>query len=412
MMVVVLGLTLDRIETNTRQQIAETERVISELLAGISKTALFSVEFGELQQYVEQVGSDPNVLRVLVSNRNGRIVASNRFADVGEPLPAQLTSTNDNHWRVLPIPKLGQLAIEFSTLPIQNTRRDAIRVGVVTALAGMVYIALMGIGFGFLLTRRLTQLSATAEQIGQGNFSTLIETEGSDEIATLARTIDSMQSQVRANILSLERQQAELVAARDELELRVKERTTELESANEKLRELSEVDPLTRIANRRRFDFAIDKEIRRAQRSGNPVSLIMLDVDYFKRYNDHYGHVGGDRCLAAIAGAIARASGHRPGDLAARYGGEEFAVILPETPLAGAHLVAERILDEIRALALPHEKSTVATIVTTSIGISCYEAQSRIQPEQLIAAADAALYTAKQNGRNCACGQELQGGIQ
>lgn len=411
-MVVVLGLTLDRIETNTRQQIAETERVISELLAGISKTALFSVEFGELQQYVEQVGSDPNVLRVLVSNRNDRIVASNRFADVGETLPAQLTSTADNHWRVLPIPKLGQLAIEFSTLPIQNTRRDAIRVGVVTALAGMVYIALMGIGFGFLLTRRLTHLSATAEQIGQGNFSTLIETEGRDEIAILARTIDGMQSQVRANILSLERQQAELVAARDELELRVKERTTELENANEKLRELSEVDPLTRIANRRRFDFAIDKEIRRAQRSGNPVSLIMLDVDYFKRYNDHYGHVGGDRCLAAIAGAIARASGHRPGDLAARYGGEEFAVILPETPLAGAHLVAERILDEIRALALPHEKSTVATIVTTSIGISCYEAQGRIQPEQLIAAADAALYTAKQKGRNCACGQELQGGIQ
>ena len=410
-MVVVLGLTLDRIEENTRKQIGETERVISELLAGISKAALFSVEYGELQHYVEQVSSDPNIRRVLVSNRNGRIVASSRFSDVGQPLPAELTNSASNHWRFQPLPNLGQLSIEFSTLPSQNTRREAIQVAVITALIGMIYIALMGIGFGFLLTRRLTQLSAAAEQIGQGNFSTRIETAGQDEIGVLARTIDGMQSHVRASILSLERHRAELEAARDELEERVKARTAELESANEKLRELSEVDPLTRIANRRRFDFAIDKEVRRAHRSRSPLSLIMLDVDYFKRYNDHYGHVGGDRCLAAIAGALSRAAGRRPGDVAARYGGEEFAVILPDTPMTGALLVANNILEEVHDLALPHAKSGTAPIVTVSIGISCYEAEESIQPEQLVASADAALYSAKQNGRNSVCALELQSGI-
>lgn len=412
MMVVVLGLTLDRIEKNTQQQIGETERVISDLLAGITKTALFSVEFGELQHYVEQVGRDPGIRRVMVSNRNGRIVASSRFSDVGQIAASSFPDTQDHYWRVMPVQNLGQLAIEFSSLALQNTRREAIQIGVLTALAGMVYIALMGVGFGFLLTRRLTQLSITAQQIGQGNFSTLIETDGSDEIAVLAQTIDGMQTQVRANILSLERHQAELVAARDELEQRVKERTAELETVNEKLRELSEIDPLTRIANRRRFDYAIDKEVRRAHRSASPISLIMLDVDFFKKYNDCYGHVEGDRCLAAVAGAIARAAGRRPGDVAARYGGEEFAVILPDTPLTGAHLVADNILDEIRTLALPHEKSNTAPFVTASIGISCYEATQLIQPEQLVAAADAALYTAKQNGRNRAVGQSMQGSIQ
>ena len=411
MMVVVLGLTLDRIETNTRQQIAETERVISELLVGISRTALFSVEYGELQHHVEKVATDPNIRRVMVSNRNGRVVASDHFGDVGQAAPTDIHPDGDHPWRVIPIDQLGQVAIQFSAAPFEKTRRDAIQVGVLTALASMVYIALMGIGFGFLLTRRLTQLSAAAEQIGQGNFSTRIDTEGKDEIGVLARTIDGMQTQVRTNILTLELHQAELVAARDQLELRVKERTAELEVANEKLRELSEVDPLTRIGNRRRFDFSIDGEVRRAYRSTRPLSLIMLDVDHFKRYNDHYGHLAGDRCLTAIASAIGRAAGRRPGDLAARYGGEEFAVILPETPLAGAHLVAENILEEVRALALPHAKSPTAAIVTVSIGVSCYDADKWIQPEQLIAAADAALYTAKQGGRNRAFGQTMDIGI-
>lgn len=412
MMVVVLGLTLDRIEENTRVRVAETERMISELLVGISRTALFSVEFGELQQYVEQVARNPDVRRILVSNRNGRVVASDRFSDVGQVVPVDvLPDSTDHYWRVLPVANLGHLAIKFSTLPLQNTRREAIRIGMATALGGMAFIALMGVGFGYLLTRRLTQLSIAASQIGSGNFSTPIETSGHDEITILARTLDSMQTRVRTNVDSLRWQQAELIAARDELELRVRERTEELETANQKLLELSEIDPLTRIANRRRFDSALDKEAQRAHRSNAPISLIMLDVDLFKRYNDHYGHVAGDRCLTAIAGAITRAAARRPGDIAARYGGEEFAVILPDTDLAGAHEVAEYILAEVHKLALPHALSTVANSVTVSIGFSCHEASECLQPEQLVAAADAALYNAKQSGRNRAFGQPLQTGI-
>jgi len=407
LMVVVLGLTLDRIEENTRKHTRETERVIAELLAGVGQTALFSVEFGELQQYVEEVGRDPNIRRVLVSNRNGRVVASNRFSEVGQMMPAIADSENF-YWRLRPLENLGQIAIEFSILPMQETRREAIKVGVVTALIGMFYIALMGVGFGYLLTRQLTQLSAAAREIGDGNLSTIIDTEGHDEVAVLAATLDGMQSRIRDNIRALEQHQAELVAARDELELRVRERTAALEVANEKLRELSEADPLTRIANRRRFDDAIDKEVRRAHRSNQPLSVLMLDVDFFKRYNDRYGHVQGDHCLIAVAGAIARAAGRRPGDVVARYGGEEFAVILPDTPLAGAGLVADRILQEVRALALPHESSGVAAQVTVSVGYSCYQKTDLlILPEHLVGAADTALYSAKHGGRNRIVGQEL-----
>lgn len=173
----------------------------------------------------------------------------------------------------------------------------------------------------------------------------------------------------------------------------------ELEAANSRLRDLSLLDSLTGISNRRRFDQRLDEEWSRAARNGEPLSLLMIDIDFFKNFNDTYGHVAGDQCLVDVASALAR-SLHRPADLVARYGGEEFAVILPATNGEGAGEVAERLRVEIERLALPHESSAAAPCLTISIGAATAHPRADISPYSLVKAADQALYQAKTQGRN------------
>ncbi len=158
-------------------------------------------------------------------------------------------------------------------------------------------------------------------------------------------------------------------------------------------------DGLTGLANRRHFDDVLAHEFNTHVRSGAALSLILIDVDLFKQFNDRYGHFAGDECLRQIAGAIARAI-TRTTDLAARYGGEEFACILPMTDRAGAILIAHHIQDEVRALGIAHESSTVAPHVTVSIGVATATCSSAMSTESVIKLADAQLYAAKLNGRN------------
>jgi len=159
-------------------------------------------------------------------------------------------------------------------------------------------------------------------------------------------------------------------------------------------------DGLTGIANRRHFDVAMEKEHRRAKRGGTPLSLLMIDIDHFKAYNDHYGHQKGDQCLIQVAAALAGIL-KRPCDLMARYGGEEFAMILPETDVDQALLMAEAIRARTQQLAIPHERTTDASqLVTVSIGIATQKAEATVEIDALIGAADRALYQAKRNGRN------------
>jgi diguanylate cyclase (GGDEF)-like protein len=179
----------------------------------------------------------------------------------------------------------------------------------------------------------------------------------------------------------------------------VEEKTEELQLANEALSRLSFLDALTGLANKRRFDEALSNEWRRAQRSGTPLALAMADVDGFKAYNDAFGHPQGDRCLAAIAGVLARSVG-RAGDLAARYGGEEFVVLLPGVDRPSALQVAEAIRRGVAALAIPHPASPTGSVVTISLGVAaCVPAQGSPMAS-LVSEADAALYRAKQAGRN------------
>ncbi|MBT9455896.1 MAG: diguanylate cyclase [Burkholderiaceae bacterium] len=183
------------------------------------------------------------------------------------------------------------------------------------------------------------------------------------------------------------------------LEQHVHERTVALEAANAQLATLSFTDGLTRLPNRRRFDETLEAEFARHRRSGTQLSLIMLDIDHFKAFNDTYGHVAGDECLRAVGGAIAKLV-NRSSDLAARFGGEEFAVILPETEAPGAAQLAERLRAGIEALQIPHANSLVAPVVTVSLGVVTVLPAKLSNPLEALSLADALLYQAKSGGRN------------
>jgi diguanylate cyclase (GGDEF)-like protein len=174
--------------------------------------------------------------------------------------------------------------------------------------------------------------------------------------------------------------------------------THKLEDAIETLRKVSILDSLTGISNRRHFDDILDKEWRRALRSNLPLFLYMIDLDHFKPYNDHYGHVRGDEALARVAGAI-KGCLKRPGDLAARYGGEEFAVLLPATEELGALRVAEIMRQKVEDLGIEHCQ-TPAGKVTISLGVAEAILDRKLSPVDMVNHADKALYQAKEQGRN------------
>ncbi len=178
-----------------------------------------------------------------------------------------------------------------------------------------------------------------------------------------------------------------------------KEAEAALQAVNRELARMATVDGLTQIANRRRFDECLEQEWRRMQRERKPLALMLGDIDFFKFYNDYYGHQMGDDCLWAVAQAVAD-NVRRPADLAARYGGEEFAVILPNTPLEGAVHVAETIRRAVAELQINHSRSAVAAYVTMSIGVSAVVPGQEGSIERLLQTADSALYQAKSGGRN------------
>ncbi len=184
-----------------------------------------------------------------------------------------------------------------------------------------------------------------------------------------------------------------IVRARVRTQLILRERTRQL-------MRLASIDGLTGLANRRSFDETLDQEWRRARRNHTPLSLALIDIDYFKRYNDHYGHQAGDDCLKTVATTLAHAA-ERPGEIVARYGGEEFAVVLPVCDAKTAAALAEKMRSRIEELMLPHAGSTIGH-VTISCGVATLAVDGDDLPDEaaLISAADQALYAAKEAGRN------------
>ncbi len=174
------------------------------------------------------------------------------------------------------------------------------------------------------------------------------------------------------------------------------------------LREWVYLDGLTSVSNRSGFDERLASEWARARRNGSALSVVLIDVDHFKRFNDCYGHQAGDDALRRVAAAL-RQGIRRPGDLLARYGGEEFVCLLPETPLDGALTLARTLADSVAALGIAHADSPTGDFLTISLGVGSIDADATGSAESLVQTADAQLYLAKTSGRNRVCGSTLAG---
>jgi diguanylate cyclase (GGDEF)-like protein len=193
-----------------------------------------------------------------------------------------------------------------------------------------------------------------------------------------------------------------LLAQADEMDRKNRELTEtrrQLEHRNRDLERISALDTLTQIANRGRFDGALRQEWRRCARDESPLSLVFCDIDYFKRFNDTYGHQAGDECLVRVAQAMDETL-NRPADLVARYGGEEFIALLVDTDVEGARMLAERMRARIESLRVEHRASDVCPYLTVSLGVATIVPQVAVRPEDLVDLADRALYAAKEGGRN------------
>ncbi|ADH86025.1 diguanylate cyclase domain-containing protein [Desulfurivibrio alkaliphilus] len=202
--------------------------------------------------------------------------------------------------------------------------------------------------------------------------------------------------------LQLDRQQRLLAQKSAELDRKVRELLgvkSQLEEANARLNELSLTDALTGLANRRCFQETIHTEWRRAMRNRHPLTLVLGDIDSFKQFNDNFGHLVGDECLVRIA-AVIRSPLMRPSDLAARFGGEEFVILLPETDLEGGRHLAETVRQEVEKMSVEHPESGTRLQLTMSFGVSSVVPQPEFSEQDLICAADKALYVAKEGGRN------------
>lgn len=273
-------------------------------------------------------------------------------------------------------------------------------------LAALGGVILLNIAISRGLVNPIRGLSRASQKIAEGDFSHPVQDSSVQELSLLANSFTRMSQEIRQSRQQLEdysRSLEQKVSDRTQaLQQEIQHRTaaeTALQSANQALQRLAYLDGLTQIANRRRFDEQLMQEWQRMKRDQLPLSLILCDVDYFKQYNDTYGHQAGDDCLRNVAQAIA-VSARRPPDLAARYGGEEFVVLLPNTSIAGALDVAKAIQTCIKDLQLPHRRSEASQHVTASFGVASLVPNAETTPEQLLAKVDQALYQAKIEGRD------------
>lgn len=227
------------------------------------------------------------------------------------------------------------------------------------------------------------------------------------ETVNVSKTGDEVPIEVTVNYVQFEGRAFNCSIVRDISERKRAE--AELRSLNERIRRLSLTDALTNLPNRRNFDMTLQNELERHAQSAKPLSLVLLDVDAFKQFNDTYGHVRGDEALQAVAESLGQTEPVSSGTIA-RYGGEEFAVILPETPLSLAVKWAERSRLNIERMAIAHASSPAAPHVTASFGVVTFDDCREVTPMNVLLAVDAALYEAKRRGRNCVVGSSAQGG--
>ncbi|MGI0489169.1 diguanylate cyclase domain-containing protein [Pantanalinema rosaneae CENA516] len=313
---------------------------------------------------------------VRTDGRDGFLYISPRFRDWFETDPDLIVNDPSQLWRMIPIDdlKLIQQTVQQSRQSLQSW---SLEFRITTASGNLKWVNAFS----------TPELQPNGDVIWDGVVIDITDRKQIEQL--LADYSHTLERQVQERTLALKQE----IAERKKAEIALRRLNLELEH-------LVTLDGLTQVANRRQFDAYLTQEWNRAIREQSPLSLILCDVDYFKAYNDHYGHQKGDECLYQIAQAMSLLV-KRPTDLVARYGGEEFGIILPYTDAAGAYVVAETIRQGIAHLKLSHAQSAVNGYVTLSLGVATIVPTLDLLPDVLITAADTALYRAKHQGRDC-----------
>jgi diguanylate cyclase (GGDEF)-like protein len=352
-----------------------------------------------VEKLVEQTRQDFTILRD--PRHEASLLGSSTFV-IGKSCPYHIDYRDND---LLFIDALYPDIMGKTAFIIRNTlKRDimhggyeAIRFALITLIVAGLCVVLLTLFFmERTLLHPVTNLTKHVLSISEtGNFSLRLRVNRRDEIGTLAQEFDRMLGKIEDMSVMMETMNDQLI---DDIQKR-HEMEKKLQEANRQLETLASMDGLTRLSNRRKFDEYIALEWKRGIRDKDPLSLIILDVDFFKVFNDTYGHQAGDDCLRSVAGVIGSNTKRVP-DLAARYGGEEFAVILPATDLEGALHLAEAIRTKVQGLAISHEMSEANQCVTVSAGVASVIPAKDSSPDELIRMADMALYEAKAAGRN------------
>ncbi|WP_204128171.1 diguanylate cyclase [Pseudomonas ogarae] len=301
--------------------------------------------------------------------------------------------------------KVGELTIEGDNNLLWERLWGEARSIVITQLIQSLLLAgLIMTVFNRLVTVHVVHI---ARHLGELAPQTLMRhlklqraVQRQDELSLLEFQVNTLQDNLRAHLERQHSDELALAASRDQMAELVEARTAELKAANQALEALSRHDDLTGLANRRYFDELKDIEFRRAIRHKTPLAVLMCDVDFFKIYNDTYGHMQGDLCLKEIAETLRSVFG-RSGELTARVGGEEFVVVLPNIDAAQACEAAQRFRTSLAERELPHSGSKVSPFVTVSIGVAELDPETMDHFDQLLQRADQALYRAKHQGRDC-----------
>ncbi len=347
---------------------------------------------GRIELRVQQSGRAPEVLE---SRRPGQSVSS-------------MTPTITRELTYEPYPGASEVVGQLTLVGDERVLRERLRGEVLDIVLTQLVQSLLLAGlvmwlFNSSVTVHVRYIARHLKELTPATLGHALkldrQSRRGDELTLLETGVNDLQHKLSTYLERQKQDERDLAAHRDRLAELVDEQTTELRAANKRLEEQSRADPLTGLANRRHFDELKDIEFRRAQRLGQPLTVLMCDVDFFKRYNDAYGHAQGDRCLQLVAEAL-KDNFARAGEVVARIGGEEFAVLLPGIDAAQARIAAERLRRRMETQAIAHRDSAVSAIVTLSIGLAQFDPATMDHFDLLLHQADQALYRAKSQGRN------------
>jgi diguanylate cyclase (GGDEF)-like protein len=382
--------------------------LIDQVFQGTLSKAVWEMDSEALQAQIDSVALAAPVgrveLRILRPGRAPEVLERQHPGHTGSILAPALR----RQLTVSPYPGanevVGELTIEGDESLLW--RRLWKEVGIIMLTQIIQSLALAGLIMGMFnrsVTLHVRRIARHLEQLTPQNLKQHLTLErrgkASDELDLLEAGVNDLQDKLANHIERQSRDELALAASRDQLAELVEQRTAQLKAANIRLEALTRFDPLTGLANRRHFDELKELEFNRALRHEQPFSVLMCDIDFFKLYNDTYGHAMGDQCLRDVALTMS-ALFSRSGELVARLGGEEFAVLLPGQNRDQALSSAERLQQLLSHQKLPHSASAVSPYVTLSIGIAELDVTTMERFDQLLQSADKALYRAKSLGRN------------